>query len=277
MKNVSSSEPAFTFNLIMLCLLIGIFLVIHSSSAADPDQLSTDNPLSDQEIEQIFERGWWLLSQIHRDKSGLDEVILLYQKVLTAYPRHKDIYWKLAEITFKKAETVSAPENSIKLYEKSLDYARKAVDLNPECFEPHFWVGCSSARLAELYSVFRAARIIDEAIDELQLAISIDGDHRLATTANAILAAIYIQMPWPMRNLDKAEHFATTAVTKDPNLTLASLQLATVHAKRKEYHKALQEISRCLSLRQPTYVWDAELYDWPAARKLKMKIKSEIE
>lgn len=277
MKMDSSTIPAFTLILIISGLLISFFLGIHGLATADSDKPSNDTALSDQEIKQIFDRGWWLLSQIHEDKNGLDEAILLYNKVVTASPRHKDIYWKLSEITFKKAETVSPPENSIKLYEKSLGYARKAVDLNPDCVESHFWLGCSSARIAEMSGVIRAFGIIGESMDELKLAISIDPDHRLATTANAILAAIYTQMPWPMRALDKAEQFAITAVAKDPNHTLASFQLANVYAKQKEYQKAFQEITRCLSLQQPTYIWDAELYDWPAARKLQKEIEGEIE
>lgn len=84
-------------------------------------------------------------------------------------------------------------------------------------------------------------------------------------------------MPWPMRDLDKAEQFATAAVAKDPHHTLASLQLAKAYVKQREYQKALREITRCLSLTQPTYIWDAESYDWPAARKLKIEIEGEIE
>ena len=273
----SITIPAIKSTLIISGLLISLSYDVYGLAAADSDKSSNDTSLSNQEIEQIFDRGWWLLSQIHKDKNGLDEAILLYNKVLTAFPRHMDIYWKLSEITFKNAETVSSLKDSIKLYEKSLNYARKAVKLNPNCVESHFWVGCSSARLAEMLSVIRAASIIGESIHELQLAVSIDPDHRLATTSNAILAAIYSQMPWPRRDLDKAEKFATMAVTKDPNLTLASLHLANVYARQKKYRKALQEITRCLSIRKPTYIWDAELYDWPAAKKLKEEIEGEIK
>ena len=273
----SSSISGFRSILTILGLLIFLMISIHAVAAADSDKPTIDAALSDREIEKIFDRAWRLLSQIHKDKSGLDEAILLYRKVLAASPRHKDVYWKLSESTFKKAETVSDPEKSIKLYEKSLEYARKAVELNSGCFESHFWVGCSSARLAEMYTVIRAAGIIGESIDELKLAVSIDPDHRLAATANAILAAVYTQAPWPMRDLDKAQQYATAAVAKDPDNTLASLKLANVYAKQRQYQKALREITRCLSLAHPTYIWDAELYDWPAARKLKMKIEGEIK
>ena len=277
MKKSASAPIGFALRSIVSALMLSFGFYLSGLAAAAADNPHKPTELSGQEIEQIFDRGWWLLSGIHEDPSRLDEAIRLYQKVLTAAPDHKQVYWKLSEITFKKAETVTPLDDSIKMYQKSLSYARKAVTRCPDCFESHFWVGCSSARLAELYSVIRAAGIIDDAIDALELAISIDPQHRLATSANAILAAIYTQMPWPMRDLEKAEQYATVAVANDPNLTLASLHLAQVYARKKEYAKAYGEINRCLSLEQPTYIWDAELYDWPAARVLKSKIESELE
>ncbi len=277
MKKVASAPIDFALRSIVSALMLSFGFYLSGLTAAAADNPHQPTELSEQEIEQIFDRGWWLLSGIHEDPNRLDEAIRLYQKVLAAAPDNKQIYWKLAEITFKKAETVTPLDDSIKMYQKSLSYARKAVTRCQDCFESHFWVGCSSARLAELYSVIRAAGIIDDAIDELELAISIDPRHRLATSANAILAAIYTQMPWPMRDLEKAERYATVAVANDPNLTLASLHLAQVYARKKEYTKAYGEINRCLSLEQPTYIWDAELYDWPAARALKSKIESELE
>ena len=277
MKIDSPARRPFAFALQLSVLLITYFVLFHGLAAAVSDEPNQGRNLDEQEIQQIFDRGWRAISQIHIDKNGLDEAILLYHKVLASYPRHKDIHWKLSEITFKKAETISTPEISIKLYEKSLDFAKTALDLNPHCFESHFWVGCCSARLADMYSTIRAAGIIGDSISELKRAIATDPDHRLASTAKAILAAIYLQMPWPMRDLAKAEEFARAAVSQNPNLTLASLHLANVYAKRKAYRKALQEITRCLSIEQPTYIWDAELYDWPAARKLKLAIESKIK
>lgn len=277
MQIAISTNLNLKYNWLQFTVLISLFICIHGYAMADVGNQVKEAELTDHEIEHIFNQGWWLLSGIHKDKSRLDEAIILYYRVLTAAPYHKDIYWKLSEITFKKAETINPPEDSIGLYEKSLNYARKSLNRAPDCFESHFWVGCSSARLAELYSVIRAAGVIDEAIDELNIAISIAPRHRLASSANAILAAIYTQLPWPMKDLEKAERFAKTATTKDPNLTLASLHLANVYAKKKEYQKAYQEIARCLSLRNPTYIWDAELYDWPAARTLKLEIEGKLE
>ena len=93
--------------------------------------------------------------------------------------------------------------------------------------------------------------------------------------SNAVLAAIYLGMPWPMSDNKRAEKYAAEAAKKDPNLTLASVNLGKAYLSLKKYDKALAELNRCLSTKSPTYVWDAELYDWPGARKLLKEIENK--
>ena len=241
------------------------FCAIPNPCLADMDGGS---PLTDQEIDTIYSRGWELLSRIHIDKSGLDKAIALYEKVLADAPDNRDIYWKLSEITFKKAEAVGNHERSLEIYKKALNYAKTARKAFPDSVEAHFWVGCCSARIAEIINSIRALPVINEAKDELKLTIELKPAHRFAVLAGAVLAAIYIDMPWPLKNLKQAEKYATEAVEKDPNLTLASLTLAKVFKKQKRYGDAREEASRCLAIGKPTYLWDAELYNWPDARRL---------
>ncbi len=224
--------------------------------------------LSKQEIQSIYNQAWQLLSRIHIDKAGLDKAIELYEIVLAAAPDNRDIHWKLSESTFKKAEAMGDDENSLEIYQKALNYAKTARKAFPKSVEAHFWVGCCSARIAEILNSIKALSFINEAKAELKLTIELDPNHRFAILAEAILAAIYTDMPWPFRNLKKAEKYAKEAVDKDPNLSLARLTLARVFKKQKRFMSARQEALKCLSILEPTYLWDAELYNWPHARQL---------
>ena len=105
--------------------------------------------------------------------------------------------------------------------------------------------------------------------------IDLDPDHRFAVLAGAVLAAIYTESPWPLRNLDQALAYAKVAVAKDPKLTIASEKLAHVYFKKKQYDQAREAIHQCLSTEEPTYIWDAVLYDWPAAKKLLKEMENK--
>ncbi|MDY6822864.1 MAG: hypothetical protein SWH68_03580 [Thermodesulfobacteriota bacterium] len=49
---------------------------------------------------------------------------------------------------------------------------------------------------------------------------------------------------------------------------------ATIRADSWEnWEKAIKELKRCINTENPTYIWDAELYDWPEARTILSEIK----
>lgn len=235
-------------------------------------ELAEPSTLSEQEIQNIYNQCWQLLSQIHIDKTGLDKAIELYQKVLAVAPHDRNIHWKLSESTFKKAEAMGNDERSLEIYKNALNYALIARKSYPDSIEARFWIGCCSARIAEIINNIKSLSIIKEAKTELKLTIELNPKHRFAILASAILAAIYTDTPWPLRNLKKAEQYAKKAVAEDPNLTLARLTLASVFKKRKKIKLAKEEAIRCLNIIEPTYIWDAELYNWPKARRLLTEI-----
>ena len=215
-----------------------------------------------------------MLSQIHRDKSGLEKAIKLYRKAAAGSPTHRDVHWKLAEGLFKKAEATDNEDDRKILYEEALSQSRKSLELNPDSIEAHFWIGSTSAKLAEMVGTFSAIGVINEATKELKLILEMDPNHRFSIIAGAALAAIYSQAPWPMRDLEDAEAYAIEAVKKDPNLSLACATLADVYFRREKFEQAQKEAERCLSLSSPSYIWDAELYNWPSARRVLKQIEN---
>lgn len=257
----------------LLLILILIFCVLLETGFTETIDYSQETTLNQKEIRQIYNRGWQFLSRIHKNKSGLDDAIDLYKKALATSPNDADLNWMLAEILFKKAETIDDPKIRREFYEKALGKAEKALELNPDSLEAQFWVGTSSAVVSEMVGTFGGMKLINQAVDNLVLAFEKDPARRYSILAGAILATIYTEAPWPMRDLDKAQRFGEEAVSRDKNLTLASIKLARVYARQDENEKARKEAFRCLSLKQPTYIWDAKLYDWPSARSLLKKLE----
>ncbi len=264
---ILSSHNHFVAGIVKACILsICIAIVIGSGES------SGMSDLSQEDIHAIYDRNWQMLSRIHIDKTAIDKAIPLYKKVLKLVPREKDIHWKLSEVTFKKAEILGNDEKSLAIYKKALGYAEAARDLYPKSIGARFWVGCCSARIAEILNGIRSLPLLSQAKTELRLAIELAPDHRFATLAKTILAAIYTKTPWPLRDIKKAERFAREAVKKDPNLTLARLNLASVFLQQKKYTRARDQVVKCLNISKPTYVWDAELYNWPHARRILKEI-----
>jgi tetratricopeptide (TPR) repeat protein len=245
---------------------ICIIFVFGSSESAGMSELSK------HDIPAIYDQSWQLLSRIHIDRTVIDKAIALYEEVLKVAPRDRDIHWKFSEVIFKKAEILGDDEKSLVMYKKALGYAKAARELYPKSIGARFWVGCCSARIAEILNGIRSLPMLNQAKTELKLTIELEPDHRFAILARAILAAIYTETPWPLRDIEEAERFAREAVEKDPNLTLARVTLAKVFLHQKKYTHARNQAVKCLNIDEPTYVWDAELYNWPDARRILKEI-----
>lgn len=258
--------------LILMGLIFCTFLM---TSLAESTEFSEKTSLNENESRKIYNQGWQLLSQIHKNKAGLDEARSLYKRALAVSPRSAYLHWMLAEMIFKKAETIEDQKERRRLYENALNEANQALELNPDSLEAHFWVGACSAVIAEMKGRLGGVKLINRAVDKLELAFNMDAANRYSILSGAVLATIYTEAPWPMRDLDKAERFGEETVRRDKNLTLASIKLANVYARQGKYEKARKEAARCLSLKQPTYIWDAELYDWPSAEQLLKKLEDQ--
>jgi len=244
---------------------IGFYFLISLVLFYVPVSIADSN---EQAIQKVFDQCWTFLSQMHKNIDGLDKAIAMLQQVAEKYPTNKDVYWKLSEVTFKRAEE-SIYNTKVEMNQKALAYAEKAAELNPNSPEAHYWIGTCAARIAELSGVFKALKLVKLAKKELEKCIELDSKHRFSILARAILAAIYTEAPWPLRDLEKAESYALEAVKMDPNLTLASVNLAKLYIVQKKFPLANAEIERCLAIKNPTYIWDSELYDWPKANILK--------
>jgi len=256
--------------------LIQLFIFIITILLVAPLYAKSPDVSNDKDVQEILEQGWQLLSVMHKDKTSLDKGIALYKSALEKYPQEKELLsWKVAEMTFKKADEERDKKKKEQLYRETLDYSQKAILLNPQSSGGHYWAGLAYVRLAEISGILSGVGHVNKAKREFEKTINLNPDNRFAILSNAVLAAIYLGLPWPMNDNKKAEKYAEEAVKKDPNLTLASVNLGKAYLNLKKYDKARDELNRCLSTKNPTYYWDSELYDWPGARKLLKEIENK--
>jgi len=239
-----------------------------------PLYAETLSPEKQNQLNAYFQQAWKLLGQMHKDVSNLDKASAIYQKALALAPNHAKTYWKVAEISFKKAQELEPRDKKAakKLYDQALENAKKAVSLNPNSVGAIYWMGTCEAKLADLAGIFKAMSLVKSAKKNFKKCIELDPKNRFSILSRVILAVLYTETPWPMRDLGEADKLTAKAVEMDPNLTLASVKRARVHIKNKDKDLAKKELQRCLNIKKPTYVWDSVLYDWPEAKELMKQV-----
>ncbi|MBF0449241.1 MAG: tetratricopeptide repeat protein [Candidatus Magnetomorum sp.] len=249
-----------------VCMLMLLSLVSGMSFAQNLD------PQKQAILEDYYKQAWQYLSQMHKDLKNLDKAHDLYNKALVLSPDNSTTLWKIAEITFKKAQETKDNTAAKKLFEQALASAELSAQKNPESVEALYWIGTCQAKLADMAGIFKALGLVKSARKTLEKSIAINPTNRFAILSRVILAVIYTESPWPMKDLSEALKLSDQAVQLDPNLTLASVKRAKVLIQKKEKALAVKELQRCIDIKKPSYAWDAELYDWPEAKKLLAEI-----
>lgn len=251
--------PAFFFSLFMLLVLTPAARVQADATA---DRVKT-----------LLEQGWALEGQMHVDLANLDKAIAVHEEALALAPRNDEAVWRLGEVIFKRSEEVKDKEKRKAMVERTISLAEQSLSINPKSVGGMYWAGTAYARLADMSGLVSAAGQIKKSKAFLHQAIKTNPDHRLSILSGVILAKIYSESPWPLKDMKQASELAIWSAGKDPNLTLASLTLGKIHLAKGETEAARKELQRCLATEHPTYLWDAVLYDWPEAKTVLAGIK----
>jgi len=246
-----------------------------SAANAASDAQSPAVTTSGNDVTALITEGWRLQTLMHKDLANLQRAVDLYRQALALAPDHAEAHWRLAEVTFKSAEELSDVQRRQALYNEALTLAARSIELDATIPAAYYWRGSAHARLADLAGVFNALGHLDQARADLDTSIRLKPEDRYAILARVVLAAIYTEAPWPLGDTEKAEALARDARRLDPNLTIACEKLLATYISEEKWPQARQEATSCLAIDAPTYVWDAELHDWPAIKALIEQIPKE--
>jgi tetratricopeptide (TPR) repeat protein len=85
-----------------------------------------------------------------------------------------EVQWRLSRALFFLGQETAAPHSSRQLYAAGIGAGERAVELNKDRVEGHFWVGVNLALFAEANRGLRSVRALKWARLELKRAIEID-------------------------------------------------------------------------------------------------------
>jgi tetratricopeptide (TPR) repeat protein len=223
-----------------ICLLVVSFLVI-------PALLPAHALLADQlpNEEKVLSQAHALIEKGELDKDAMHEAITLLVKYEAQFPQEPRFPIYLAEAHYKMAEI----DREFPLYEKVETYAEKALKLDPNRPEGHYWYGLFLLKKAQKAGGIRAYFFVRSGIKELEIvrASLPVYDH---AGASRVLALLYCVAPdWtPFGDVDKSVRFGEEAIRIDPSYPLNHLSLADAYSKRGDKELAANEYRRVLSL-----------------------------
>ena len=124
--------------------------------------------------------------------SNLDQSLRLLRQAVSDNPKDYEAWWRIART---EAHAGGDEKSQIAAYQSGIDAGRRAVALQPNRVEGHFWLGANQGLLAEEEGWFRGLQMLDAIRREMEAVVRIDPDYEQAA-GQRTLARIYYRAPF---------------------------------------------------------------------------------
>jgi len=196
----------------------------------------------------------------------------MWAEELTRNPKSFDAAWKLARADYWLGGHAPEAERR-KFLDDGIDAGRKAVALQPNRPEGHFWIGANMGALAESFGVRQGIKYRKPIREELETVLKIDPSFMLGS-ADRALGRWYAEVPrlfGGSRTL--AEQHLRESLKYNPDATISHYFLAELYLDEGRKADARTELQKVIDAPLNTE-WTPEDQDFKEkARRLLGTIK----
>jgi tetratricopeptide (TPR) repeat protein len=231
-------------------MVLGLVIMIISLSLTAPLALASSARLADKDA--VLKQVKKLIEQEPPNRQNLLEALSLLQGYSVQFPQESRFPLYMAEAYYRLADPAADVNREFAYYEKTGQYAKKAMEMDPNRVEAHYWYGLFLLKEAQKRGL-RGYFTVKAGIRELEkVRKSMPGyDH---AGASRVLGLLYCLAPgWsPFGNLDKSIELGKEATRLAPNYMLNRLYLADAYQKRGDKQAAIKEYREVMALSAKT-------------------------
>lgn len=242
MKKVSK----YMFFILFLGLCISISNVSAAVVAADSNKVGQLIAGGDNFSEKLFD-----------NQKALD----MFNEALSLSPNDYEILWRLSRTYVDIGEhlpnkTDVEKQKQLEYYEKSLDFAKKAIEANPKGAMGYTREAIANGRIALFRGIWDALDLVKQTKADCEKAISLDpanqGAYYVLGRTNAKVCEKPKFIRWPLglgwANMDDAIKNYEKSIELRPNFIMYRLDCARAYIEEDEYGKARDHLIKIASL-----------------------------
>ncbi len=237
-----------------LFLLIGFvagFLIPLSGMSAHP--LAGDSST----VSQLIAEGNTFAEKTFENQKALEQ----YNEALKLTPNNFDILWRLSRTYVDIGEhlpskTDAEKKTQLEYYEKSLDYAKKAIEANPQGAMGYTRQAIANGRIALFRGVFESLSLVKQVRADCEKAIMLDATE---PAAYYVLGRTHMKLcekpkfvRWPLgigwANMEESIKNFEKAIELRPNFIMYRLDCARAYIETDEYGKAREQLTTIATL-----------------------------
>jgi len=138
------------------------------------------------------------LYQQRADLGKAQQGVQVLHDVIAEDGNNFDAWWRLARLENfigRQQDDRNSDKDAMRFFQSGVDAGRRAVSLQPNRVEGHFWLGANYGLLAEQQGWIKGLRLIDTVRAEMQAVIRLDPNYEQAA-GQRTLARLYYRAPF---------------------------------------------------------------------------------
>ncbi len=148
------------------------------------------------------------LASLRNTKEGIIKLLTMLSNDYKTNSNSYNLNWQLSAMTYFYGDYyVTNNEEKKKVFEVSMNFGKKAVSLNPNGADGHYWLGIAYAKWSEANGILSSLFYADDVLDEMTKTIEIRPDF-LWGLALSVRARVYsVAPPWPISVGDRKKAY----------------------------------------------------------------------
>jgi len=220
------------------------------------------------DVKELISKG----DELYAERENIEkakEAQKAYEEAIKLDPKNYEAHWKLAKTIYFIGQR-SPEEKKVSIFEKGVEIAKKAVVLEPNKPEGHFWLGVLYGVYGEARGVMKSLFLVDDIKEEMNIVLKMDpkieggGPYRL-------LGRMYYKLPGIAGgSKDKSLEYLLKAKEICPTNALTRIYLADTYLSKKMKEEAKRELKEVIEM-EPDPRWI------PETKELKKEAKEKLD
>jgi tetratricopeptide (TPR) repeat protein len=238
--------PIFLFLSFLICLCVSTVKVTATPVVGDSEKVS-----------QLIAEGNNFAEKVFVNQKALEK----YNEALDLSPNNYEILWRLSRTYVDIGEhlpgkTSAEKDKQLEFYEKSLDFAKKAIAVNPKGAMGFTREAIACGRIALFKGVFESPGLVKQTKADCEKAIALDPMDAAAYYVLGRTHAKVSEKPgfvrWPLglswANIDDAIKYYEKSIELRPTFIMYRIDCARAYVEKDQYGKAREHLTKIATL-----------------------------
>ncbi|MBN1272476.1 MAG: hypothetical protein JXB26_09410 [Candidatus Aminicenantes bacterium] len=182
------------------------------------------------------------------DMEAAKQALTKYEEAEKLLENKYDALWRISRVMYYIGYFTEKKKEKKKIFQDAVLYANKAVILEPEKPDGHYWQGVNNGKYGETRGVFKSLSLVKPIKAAMNKVIELDRNYEEGG-ADRVLGRVYYKLPGIAGGSnDKSLEHLLKSKELGPEDALTRVYLAETYLDMKEVEKAREELEYVLAM-----------------------------